>query len=69
MTIKDFISGDEGRVKAKEILMAIINHQISQDSSIDSICEILRKRCGTFCGSDDVILFKVSPIEFRSTNY
>lgn len=35
-----------------------MNQQISQQTSIDTISDILQQRCGSFCRTDDVVLFK-----------
>ncbi|KAI5811602.1 Non-repetitive/WGA-negative nucleoporin C-terminal-domain-containing protein [Peziza echinospora] len=43
---------------AKSLVTAIVNYNIAQGSDVDTIAEALRKRCGSFCSSDDVISFK-----------
>lgn len=59
MSIKDFVSKPLGAERAKEIVNAIINYQISGQSGIDTITDTLRRRCGAFCSADDIVFFKV----------
>lgn len=56
----EFITGKQGRDCARELVKTLINKQIGQSFSVDAISETLQQRCGTFCTSDDVLLYKVS---------
>lgn len=42
----------------KDLLSSIINKNILKGGSIDSIATSLQGRCGSFCSSDDVYIFK-----------
>lgn len=42
----------------KDLLSSIINKNILKGGSIDSIASSLQGRCGSFCSSDDVYIFK-----------
>ncbi|PLW37309.1 hypothetical protein PCANC_15434 [Puccinia coronata f. sp. avenae] len=55
---REFITGQQGRDCARELVKTLINQQISQSFSVDAISETLQQRCGTFCTSDDVLLYK-----------
>lgn len=47
-----------GRDLAKELVKAIVNRNIASGSNVDTVAEQLRRRCGSFCSADDVIVFK-----------
>ena len=47
-----------GRELAKELVKAIVNRNIASGSNVDTVAEQLRRRCGSFCSADDVIVFK-----------
>jgi nuclear pore complex protein Nup155 len=48
----------EGKELAKELVKAIVNRSIAAGSNVDSVADALRRRCGSFCSADDVIIFK-----------
>lgn len=48
----------EGRDLAKELVKAIVNRNIANGSNVDTVAEALRRRCGSFCSADDVVIFK-----------
>lgn len=52
-----FCSAD-GRDLAKELVKAIVNRNIANGSNVDTVAEALRRRCGSFCSADDVVIFK-----------
>ena len=52
-----FVS-DSGRELAKELVKAIVNRNIANGSNVDTVAEALRRRCGSFCSPDDVVIFK-----------
>lgn len=58
LTYQDLLTTKSGRDVARNVVNAIIYQQIGQQISIDTISEILQQRCGSFCRSDDVLLFK-----------
>lgn len=47
-----------GRDLAKELVKAIVNRNIVNGSNVDTVAEALRRRCGSFCSADDVVIFK-----------
>ncbi|KAG0142966.1 hypothetical protein CROQUDRAFT_96882 [Cronartium quercuum f. sp. fusiforme G11] len=58
LNYREFIIGKVGRDCARELVKTLINLQIGKDFSVDAISETLQQRCGSFCTSDDVLLYK-----------
>ena len=51
-----------GRELAKELVKAIVNRNIANGSNVETVAEALRRRCGSFCSADDVIIFKAQEL-------
>ena len=47
-----------GKDLAKELVKAIVNRNIANGSNVETVAEALRRRCGSFCSSEDVVVFK-----------
>ena len=47
-----------GKDLAKELVKAIVNRNIASGSNVDTVAEALRRRCGSLCSSEDVVVFK-----------
>jgi nuclear pore complex protein Nup155 len=58
LTYETLFSSDQGKDLAKVLVKAIVNRNIANGSNVDTVAEALRRRCGSFCSSDDVIIFK-----------
>ncbi|KAI9756653.1 MAG: hypothetical protein M4579_003742 [Chaenotheca gracillima] len=58
LTYEGLFSTKRGKELAKELVKAIVNRNIASGSNVDTVAEALRRRCGSFCSSDDVITFK-----------
>lgn len=58
LTYEGLFCSDQGRELAKELVKAIVNRNIANGSNVDTVAEALRRRCGSFCSADDVIVFK-----------
>ncbi|KAJ2157947.1 hypothetical protein GGF46_004135 [Coemansia sp. RSA 552] len=58
LSFEQFVSGDKGRDASRELILALINSQIKQRVSIDSLSDVLSKRCGSMFSSSDVALYK-----------
>ena len=58
MTYDRLFCSSEGRELAKELVKAIVNWNIARGSSVDSVTDALRRRCGSFCSADDCVIFK-----------
>ncbi|EMD42139.1 hypothetical protein CERSUDRAFT_90739 [Gelatoporia subvermispora B] len=58
MTYEDLITDQKGVTAARALVNVIINQQIGQQISVDTVSEVLQQRCGSFCSTDDVMLYK-----------
>ncbi|KAI0374276.1 nucleoporin [Pilatotrama ljubarskyi] len=58
LTFEDLITADKGVTVSRALVNVIINQQIGQQISVDTISEVLQQRCGSFCSTDDVMLYK-----------
>ncbi|KAE8443895.1 hypothetical protein EG329_001304 [Mollisiaceae sp. DMI_Dod_QoI] len=58
LTYEVLFSADQGKELAKVLVKAIVNRNIANGSNVDTVAEALRRRCGSFCSADDVIIFK-----------
>ncbi|OSD03533.1 nucleoporin [Trametes coccinea BRFM310] len=58
LTFEDLITSDKGVTASRALVNVIINQQIGQQISVDTISEVLQQRCGSFCSTDDVMLYK-----------
>lgn len=58
LTYETLFSSDAGKDLAKILVKAIVNRNIANGSNVDTVAEALRRRCGSFCSADDVIIFK-----------
>ncbi|TDL28525.1 nucleoporin [Rickenella mellea] len=58
LTYEDLITTPNGSHVSRALVNVIINRQIGQQISIDTVSEILQQRCGSFCSADDVMLYK-----------
>lgn len=60
LTFHALFASPDGRELAKELVKAIVNHNIAKGSNVETVAESLRRKCGSFCSSDDVVIFKAS---------
>lgn len=58
LTFEGLFSTVKGKEVAKELVKAIVNRNIASGSNVETVAEALRRRCGSFCSADDVIIFK-----------
>ncbi|KAG1862206.1 nucleoporin [Suillus subluteus] len=58
MTFEDLITSQNGVTAARALVNVVIDQQIGQQISVDTISEVLQQRCGSFCSTDDVMLYK-----------
>ena len=58
LTFEGLFSTKAGYDFAKELVKAIVNRNIAKGSNVETVAEALRRRCGSFCSSEDVIIFK-----------
>ncbi|KAF9076202.1 nucleoporin [Rhodocollybia butyracea] len=58
LTFEDLITAQTGLTVSRALVNVIIDQQIGQQISVDTISEVLQNRCGSFCSTDDVMLYK-----------
>ena len=58
LNFEGLFATDAGKELAKDLVKAIVNRNINNGSNVDTVAEALRRRCGSFCSADDVIIFK-----------
>ncbi|KAF8846309.1 nucleoporin [Paxillus ammoniavirescens] len=58
MTYEDLITTQNGMNASRALVNVVIDQQIGQQISVDTISEVLQERCGSFCSTDDVMLYK-----------
>jgi nuclear pore complex protein Nup155 len=59
---------DKGKLLAKEVVKAIVSRSIADGSNVDTVADTLRRRCGSFCSADDVVIFKAQEHLQRAIN-
>ncbi|KAF8640990.1 hypothetical protein AX17_000635 [Amanita inopinata Kibby_2008] len=57
-TFEDLITTQNGLTTSRALVNVVIDQQIGQQISVDTISEVLQHRCGSFCSTDDVMLYK-----------
>lgn len=67
LTYEGLFCTPNGKEIAKELVKAIVNRNIASGSNVETVAEALRRRCGSFCSADDVIIFKAQELLKRST--
>ena len=58
LTFEELFTTRKGYEMAKELVKAIVNRNIAKGSNVETVAEALRRKCGSFCSSDDVVIFK-----------
>ncbi|KAI5306622.1 hypothetical protein KEM56_000024 [Ascosphaera pollenicola] len=66
MTYMHLFSTAKGHIVAKDLVKAIVNRNIAKGSNVETIAEGLRRRCGSFCSAEDVIIFKAQELLKRA---
>ena len=67
LTYEGLFCTANGKELAKELVKAIVNRNIANGSNVETVAEALRRRCGSFCSADDVIIFKAQEMLKRSS--
>ncbi|TFK30342.1 nucleoporin [Coprinopsis marcescibilis] len=57
-TFEDLVTTVNGMNISRALVNVVIDQQIGQQISVDTISEVLQHRCGSFCSTDDVMLYK-----------
>ncbi|OTB09916.1 hypothetical protein K445DRAFT_323510 [Daldinia sp. EC12] len=58
LTYEQLFSQDSGKELAKILVKAIVNRNIENGSNVETVADALRRKCGSFCSPDDVVIFK-----------
>lgn len=58
---------DVGKSVAKDLVKAIVSRNIASGSNVETVAEALRRRCGSFCSADDVVIFKAQEYVKRAS--
>jgi nuclear pore complex protein Nup155 len=65
-TFKELFTQQKANDLAKEVVKAIVNRNIAKGTNVETIAEALRRRCGSFCSADDVVIFKAQELLKRA---
>lgn len=66
LTFENLFTGTGGKELAKELVKAIVNRNIAAGSNVETVAEALRRKCGTFCSAEDVLVFKAQEMLKRA---
>ncbi|EXJ81072.1 hypothetical protein A1O3_07360 [Capronia epimyces CBS 606.96] len=58
LTFEELFTTKTGYELAKELVKAIVNRNIAKGSNVETVAEALRRKCGSFCSAEDVVIFK-----------
>ncbi|EIW86790.1 nucleoporin [Coniophora puteana RWD-64-598 SS2] len=58
MTFEELATAQDSVAVSRALINVIIDQQIGQQLSVDTVSEVLQQRCGSFCSTDDVMLYK-----------
>ncbi|VEU21043.1 DEKNAAC101957 [Brettanomyces naardenensis] len=60
LTFNEFFTSSDAYVSrlTKEILSAVINNSIASGNSVELVANTLQEKCGSFCSTGDVLIFK-----------
>lgn len=58
LTFEELFTTKKGYELAKELVKAIVNRNIAKGSNVETVAEALRRKCGSFCSAEDVVVFK-----------
>ncbi|KAJ9156386.1 Nucleoporin-domain-containing protein [Pleurostoma richardsiae] len=58
LTYEKLFSQQSGKDLAKLLVKAIVNRNIESGSNVETVADALRRRCGSFCSPEDVVIFK-----------
>ncbi|CAK7266423.1 hypothetical protein SEPCBS57363_002080 [Sporothrix epigloea] len=58
LTFESLFARPAGKDLAKLLVKSIVNRNIESGSNVETVADALRRRCGSFCSPDDVVIFK-----------
>lgn len=68
LTFEGLFSTAEGKNLARDLVKAIVSRNIAKGSNVETVAEALRRKCGSFCSSDDVVIFKAQESLKKATD-
>lgn len=68
LTFEALFAVQEGKDLARDLVKAIVNYNIKKGSNVEQVAEGLRRKCGSFCSSDDVMIFKAQEYLKKATD-
>ncbi|KAF2271472.1 non-repetitive nucleoporin-like protein [Westerdykella ornata] len=68
LTFQGLFSLQEGKDLAKALVKAIVTRNIAKGSNVETVADALRRKCGSFCSSDDVVIFKAQESLKKATD-
>lgn len=67
LSFEELFSTSKGHDIAKELVKGIVNRNIAKGSNVETVADALRRRCGSFCSAEDVVIFKAQELLKRAT--
>ncbi|KAL4957209.1 Non-repetitive/WGA-negative nucleoporin C-terminal-domain-containing protein [Aspergillus filifer] len=67
LTFEELFSASKGHDIAKELVKGIVNRNIAKGANVETVADALRRRCGSFCSAEDVVIFKAQELLKRAT--
>ena len=67
LSYEGLFTTENGKTLAKALVKAIVNRNIAKGSNVETVAEALRRRCGSFCSSEDVMIFKAQEFVKRAS--
>ncbi|KAI9368699.1 Non-repetitive/WGA-negative nucleoporin C-terminal-domain-containing protein [Aspergillus egyptiacus] len=67
LTFEELFSTTKGHEIAKELVKGIVNRNIAKGANVETVADALRRRCGSFCSAEDVVIFKAQELLKRAT--
>lgn len=58
LTFEELMTSDKGVHISRALVNVVIDQQIGQQVGVDTVSDVLQSRCGSFCSTDDVMLYK-----------
>lgn len=66
ITFEQLVATKIGGDVAKDLIKAIVNRNIAKGSNVETIADALRRKCGSFCSAEDVVIFKAQELLKRA---
>lgn len=58
LTFKEFFASQSGKDIARELITCLVNRNIADGGSVESVSSVLKDKCVSYCSSDDVSIYK-----------